>query len=217
VSVKQSASQVLDVGVRDGIDLCIRIAQSPYIAKEMFLEYVRDVFVPTVEANRDLLGCQAKAAITFCDNCCCHYSDDILQELAHHGILLITYHPHTSRIFEVLDVMLFGCLKSVKQYLPRNQELDTCFPPRRDSDNKHDNKRIIGKSRFWVRQEKLHLLSVSQGGKIRRGPEFQEVWRLDYPEARLSQRRRQQKSGWLNQSFFRKEYTDMGGQDKFSH
>jgi hypothetical protein len=102
------------MGVCDGIDLRIRIVQSPYITKEMFFEYVRDVVVPTVEANSGLPGCQTKPASMLCDNCSCHCSDDILQELASHGILLITCPPHTSHIFQVLAVMLFGGLKSVK-------------------------------------------------------------------------------------------------------
>jgi hypothetical protein len=92
--------------------------------KEMFLEYVRDVIVPIVEANRDLPACQTKPVIIFCDNCSFYCFDDILQELANHGILLITYLPHTSYIFQVLDVMLFGRLKTAKKYIPRNQELD---------------------------------------------------------------------------------------------
>jgi hypothetical protein len=112
MSAKESVCQVLDMGVRGGIDLCIRIAQSPYITKEMFLEHVRDVVVRNVKANQDLPGCQAKRAITFCDNCSCQCSDDILQELANYEILLITYPPHSSRIFHVLDVMLFDRLKS---------------------------------------------------------------------------------------------------------
>jgi hypothetical protein len=60
----------------------------------------------------------------FCDNCSCYCSDDRLQELANHGNLLITYSPHTSHIFQVLDVMLFRRRKSAKKYLPCNQELD---------------------------------------------------------------------------------------------
>jgi hypothetical protein len=59
VYAKESASQVLDMGIRNGIDLWIRIAQSPYVTKEISLKYVRDAVVPTVEANRNLPGCQA--------------------------------------------------------------------------------------------------------------------------------------------------------------
>jgi hypothetical protein len=102
------------MGVRDGIDLCIQITQSPDITKEMFLEYVRGVVVPAVEANRDILECQAKPVTMFCDNFSCHCPDDVLQELPNHWILLITYLRHTSPIVRVLGMMLFGRLKSAK-------------------------------------------------------------------------------------------------------
>jgi hypothetical protein len=112
------------MGIHNGADLRIRIAQSPNVTKETFLEYARDAMVPTVEAIRDLQGCQARPPMIFCNNCFCHCSHDILQELAHRGILLLTYPSHTSYIFWLLDVMLFGRLKSAKEFLPGNQELD---------------------------------------------------------------------------------------------
>jgi hypothetical protein len=94
------------MGIHNETDLQIQIAHSPYVTKEAFFEYARDVIVLTVEANRDLPGCQAKPPILFCNNCFCHCFHDILQELAHRGILLLTYPSHTSYIFWLLDVML---------------------------------------------------------------------------------------------------------------
>ena len=44
----------------------------------------------------------------------------ILKEFAEQGVVVVTYPPHTSHIFQVLDVLLFGRLKSAKKYLPRN-------------------------------------------------------------------------------------------------
>jgi hypothetical protein len=75
-----------------------------------------------VENNRQLPGCQEKPSVIFCDNCSCHCSDDVLRDLATHGILLMTYPPHSSHIFQVLDVLLFGRLKSAK-YLARDPNL----------------------------------------------------------------------------------------------
>jgi hypothetical protein len=54
---------------------------------------------------------------------------------------------------------------------------------------------MMGKAGFGsVRINNAYYLWVNEG-KIRRSPEFQDVWQLDYPEAQLSQRRRQQKWG----------------------
>jgi hypothetical protein len=44
--------------------------------------------------------------------------------------------------------------------------------------------------------------------KIRDADKFAEVWPIDYPEADLSPRRRQQQWGWMNARYFRKEYTE---------
>jgi hypothetical protein len=106
------------------IDLRIEIAQSPCVTRESFLRYLRGVVIPSIESNRDLLGCQRKPAIIFWDNCSRHFSEDIFQELANDRILLIIYPRNTSHIFQVLDVLLFGRLKSAKKHLPRDDELD---------------------------------------------------------------------------------------------
>jgi hypothetical protein len=106
--------------IREGVDLRMEIRDSPCATKEAFFEYRQDVLVPTVESNRQRPGCQAKPAILFCDNCNSHCCDEVLQEVARHGILIITYPPHSSQIFQVLDVLLFGRLKSAKKHLVRD-------------------------------------------------------------------------------------------------
>jgi hypothetical protein len=45
------------------------------------------------------------------------------------------------------------------------------------------------------------------GQKIGDADEFVEVWRIDYAEANLSARRRQQQWGWINTKYFRNKYT----------
>jgi hypothetical protein len=106
-----------EIGVPDGIDLRVKIAEFPDVTKELFLEYVRDVVIPSIESSRDLPECQGKPAIIFCDIYSCNCSNDILQELAKHKIILITYPPHTSHLFQGLDVLLFGGLKSANSLL----------------------------------------------------------------------------------------------------
>jgi hypothetical protein len=69
-----------------------------------------------------LPGCRNKPAILFCDNCACHCLEDILIEFAHHGVLVLSYPPHMSNLFLVLDLLLFGRLKSAKKYVPRNDQ-----------------------------------------------------------------------------------------------
>jgi hypothetical protein len=61
-----------------------------------------------------------KLAIRLCDNCSIHRPDDLLRDFSEKGIVVITYPPHTSHIFQVLDVLFFGRLKSAKKYVPQS-------------------------------------------------------------------------------------------------
>jgi hypothetical protein len=201
------------MGFRDGIDLRIQIAPSPYITTDIFVHYLRDVLIPVVESNRRLPGCRKKPSILFCDNCRCHCSDEILQELANHGILVLTYPPHTSHLFQVLDVLLFGRLKAAKKYLPRGEipspQVDHVMRVFRAYEMATTSTTIRSSWEragfgFQKRDGTLYLYVHEQ--RIRNGDEFAEVWRIDHDEANLSARRRQQQWGWINERYFRKEY-----------
>lgn len=213
VSAYSQASSVFDCGLRDGIDVKIEIRDSPYINAELFEQYVRDVFFPMVESNRGLPGCERKPAILFCDNCCAHCRQDFLRELAEHGVLLITYPPHTSHIFQVLDLLIFGRLKVAKKHQPHDPDLDYRLDHivriLRAYEIATTSFTIRGsweKTGFgYVKRDQTFYLYVNEQ-KIRSSPDFAELWQLDYPELQLTERRRQQKWGWLNQQFFREEY-----------
>jgi hypothetical protein len=123
VSGDPHVMQVFQTGVRDGIDLKVEIASSPHVTQAIFERCVDEVLIPAVLANRDLDGCKDKPAILFCGNCSPYRSDDVLKKLARHGILVITYPPHTSHLFQVVDVLLFGVLKRPKKYQRRDDGL----------------------------------------------------------------------------------------------
>jgi hypothetical protein len=67
---------------------------------------LRPVGCPVV-TRTELNGMVSKSAILFCDNWSAHCSEDVLKKLARHGTLVIIYPPHTSHLFQVLDVLLF--------------------------------------------------------------------------------------------------------------
>jgi hypothetical protein len=58
---------------------------------------------------------------------------------------------------------------------------------------------------FYQRYEALYLWPNEQ--KIRAADKYAKLWRINYPEANLSARRRQQQWGWINARYFRKEHT----------
>jgi hypothetical protein len=201
---------IFDKGVREDIDLRIKIPGSPYVTRAIFVEYVRTVPIPAVEGDRSIAGCQNKPAILFCDNCASHCSDEVKRELAEHGVLLLTYPPHTSHIFQVPDRLLFGCLKSAKERLSRDlslgRELDHAPRIFRGYESSTTSLTVGGsweKTGFeFERRDGTWYLVVNEG-KIRASPEFAEVWGVNHPEEQLSARRRQQPWGWINRQFFR--------------
>jgi hypothetical protein len=109
--------------VQHGIDLRIEIRPSPYVTAELFKEHIRTVFVLKIEHHREHPGCEKKPAILLCEKYLCDCSDDIFKELAGHRILAITYPPHTSQIFQVLDSLLVGRFKAAKKYLSRDVDV----------------------------------------------------------------------------------------------
>jgi hypothetical protein len=45
------------------------------------------------------------------DNCSPHVSDDVVAVLTNARVRVITFAPHTTHVFQILDVVLFGALK----------------------------------------------------------------------------------------------------------
>jgi hypothetical protein len=194
VFAKESVSQPFDLGIRDGIDLRIEIAHSPYVTRKSFLAYLRDVMVPSIKSNWNLPGCSEKSSIIFWDDCSDYCSEDIFEKLTNHEILLITYPPLTMPISQVLDVLLFGRLKSANKYLPRDDNQD----PQVDHAMRDfltyeivtTSNTVRGsweKADFGlVKRDDTYYLWINEG-KIWTNPEFVEMWQIDYPDARLSQ------------------------------
>jgi hypothetical protein len=60
---------------------------------------------------RDSEEFEAWEAVLLMDNCLRHISDDVVAVLTHARVRIITFAPHTTHIFQMLDVVLFSALK----------------------------------------------------------------------------------------------------------
>jgi hypothetical protein len=118
IAPNRGAQTIFETGIRRDMDMMIEIREPAYATAKSFGRYVETAFFPAVVANRKLPGCRNKSVVSFCDNCACHWSEDMLIEFARHGVLVLSYPPHTSNLFQLLDLLLFGRLKSAKKYLP---------------------------------------------------------------------------------------------------
>lgn len=213
ISKEKNAEKIFEKGVRKDIDLKLKIQNSAYVTTESFKEYILEYFVPKFIQEKISDEKENLPAIIFLDNCKAHLDENLLKILAENKILVITYPPHTSHVFQVLDKLLFGVLKKHKKYIPKNDdwqplvdhiyrtfhayELSTCSTTIRSSFIKTGFE-------YFTKNNKLYLkLNKS---KIQNSIEFQEIWNFNYSFNDMSMRRRSIKFGWVNREFFSQEF-----------
>jgi hypothetical protein len=115
--------QLKEKGVRFATDLIFKARRKPYINAECFLEYIRRVCLPNLNELRTLEEFGDEDAVLLMDNCPSHVGEEILSLLRDARVRIITWAPHTSQltphttdIFQQLDICLFGVLKRKEQY-----------------------------------------------------------------------------------------------------
>jgi hypothetical protein len=80
------------------------------------MEYIRVVFLPHLaNARRDSALAQEEAVLLM-DHCGPHIAQAVLDLLTQAHCLVLHFAPHTTKIFQVLDLTLFGVLKRQCQY-----------------------------------------------------------------------------------------------------
>jgi hypothetical protein len=101
-------------GVRSGSDLILKANHRSYVSAEIFPEDVRTVFLPYLVCVRGLGAFATEEAVLLMDNCSAHAPDDVIRLLTEARVRVITFAPHTTHIFQILDVTLFGVLRGVR-------------------------------------------------------------------------------------------------------
>jgi hypothetical protein len=135
-----------------------------------------------------------------------------LKKLACHGVIVLTYPPHTSHIFQVLDVLLFGILKRAKKHQCRDDELPAQIDHVLSLFRAYEQATMSTTVRAsWIRtgfqyeeRADTRYLAVHEAA-IRSSLGFQEFWQFDYVLDRPSAWRQSQKWDWINQHLFRKK------------
>jgi hypothetical protein len=106
---------VWEEGWRDGQDFLIRSNDTSYVTRDIFKEYLSSVFLRYVESTRESLNLRDFPAVLLCDNCSSHLDDEIMRFLASHNVKLLTFPPHTSNLFQPLDLVTFAVFKREKR------------------------------------------------------------------------------------------------------
>jgi hypothetical protein len=163
----------------------------------LFQQYI------TVWTNDQFAG---KSAILSMDNCFIHTRPEVLMMLREHDVKVITFPPHTTQVFQALDLSLFGVLKSkVQSKLPLGNDdrviafiqkafhsLKQTFVP----NNVRNAFKMLG---FEFNITKSPYTPLLQEEKLRGSQGVREIWDADDLLNRLSKRRREARYGWINQ------------------
>jgi hypothetical protein len=105
------------------------------------------VFFPSLVWLRGLAKFAADDAVFVMALCSAHVTDDVIGLLTEARVRDITFAPHTTQIFEVLDLTLFGVLKRRPRYKrPFENENATA---RRIMTKYHDFKQTMVSPNIW--------------------------------------------------------------------
>jgi hypothetical protein len=197
--------QLKKSGVRFGTDFILKQRSKPYINAEIFMEYIRLVFLPNLNELRSLDQFADEDAVLLMDNCPSHVKEDVLDLLRDARVRVITWAPHATHIFQELDVSLFGVLKRREQYaLPFEDDQTTAGFLLRIY---RTFKQTMIEPNIWGAFHECGLefdtsvepyrLRLNEE-KLRNSEGFREIWSLDFPPEKLSARRRNARFGWIN-------------------
>jgi hypothetical protein len=103
-------------GVCLGRDMILKFNQKPYINAGIFLDDIRTIFLPYIDMLRGLAVFAEEPAVLLMDNCSAYVRDDVIRILTKASVRVITCAPHTTHIFQVLDLTLFDVLKLRPRY-----------------------------------------------------------------------------------------------------
>jgi hypothetical protein len=190
---------------RLGVDLILAHRQQPYMTAALFQQYVTTVLIPFINRVRTNDQLAGKPAILLMENCSIHTRPDVPQRVREHCVKVIAFPPHTTQVFQALDLSLFGGLKRKLQYkLPlanddrvvafiqkASHSLKQTFVP----DNVRNAFKMLG-FEFNITKSPHTLLLRDE--KLRGSQGFRETWDADYPLDQLSKRYREARYGWIN-------------------
>jgi hypothetical protein len=100
-------------GVRLGVDFVLKHRSKPYINGKLLLDYINNIFVPylnELQESEEFAQCEA---VLLMDNCSPHMDDAVIAVLTRQPVRVVTFAPHTTHIFQLLDLVLFGALKNI--------------------------------------------------------------------------------------------------------
>ena len=192
-------------GMQIGVHLRMEHRDKPYVNAQLFQNYVETVFLPHLQSACLRLGLPEEEAVLLMDNCSPHLTGRVLELLSAAHVRVVTFAPHTTQIFQVLDLSLFGVLKQREKYhLPFDEDSGTVHFI---SKVYHDFRSTMTDANIWGAFRGIGITYEMVNGvqrvsfsemKLRESVGFRELWDIDFPLEGLSVRRQRSKFGWIN-------------------
>jgi hypothetical protein len=211
VTTDRSARGVFRDGIEENVDLQVHLGTSAYVNAAVFYSYLDEVLIRRIEDFREANGLPESPAVLFMDNCSSHLTREVIDLLSSHKVKIITFPPHSSGIFQMLDLVFFGVFKTYKKRLSRN----TSVPVMEDHAMRMFRACEAAGASTTVRscfsRAGFTYQKVPEGGyilgfdesRIRGSAEFREVWEIDFPLQSLTPRRLATRWGFINAEAFR--------------
>jgi hypothetical protein len=208
ITAQALPQDVCDDALRLGEDVKIVRREPPYIDEGLFQDYLSTVFVPYVVAVREKLELDHERAVLLMDGMKAHCTEPILHHLGQNNIAVITFPPHTTNLFQPLDLSFFGALKRRKQGTQSEvdgsrltgqiQKLFQAYEETGSSSNVRGSFRRAG---FRHNTKMTPYTLEFDEAVARRVPGFQEIWDKNYSIEMLQRRRALPQFGLMNSQY----------------
>ena len=100
--------------LRQNEDVMIRVRGPPYIDVALFSEYINTVLIPYINCIEEKYDVDDQEAVILMDSFSEHCNELNLKCLGENRIIALCFPPHTTNIFQALDLSLFGVFKKSK-------------------------------------------------------------------------------------------------------
>jgi hypothetical protein len=209
----RSTLGVFPDGIEENIDLRVHVSHSSYIDKEVFHASGRDVLIRHIEHFHSANSNMHAPAVLLMDNCNFYLGTNTLHLFIQNNVKVMTFPPHPSGIFQMLDFVFLSVFKRAKGRVAKNSGLSLMQNHALGMLKAHEAAAKRSTVRASFKRAGFMYLKQSDGTydlaldatRIRMSSEFQEVWKVDFPFESLSRRRQGSPWGFLEANSVRTE------------
>jgi hypothetical protein len=209
VTLRKFPDDIYHGGHRPSTDFLIERNAKPDVDRPLCKSFIRHQPIPHITALRTN-PCYSKAeAVLLMDNCSAHVTPGIFRLLGEFHIKIVTFTPHTTNIFQALDLCFFGVFKTKEKFW-MDQDDDKTFTATihklvRQFHSIATPENIRGsfvKAGFSYSTGDIPYVLEFSRERMMENAGFRQVWELDVPLESMSMRRQKAQFRFVNETSF---------------